>query len=626
MKLKNIIIALVITVGLSGCEQYLDQAPESILSEKDVFQDYNTFQAFTDKAMLTLTDPLYAQTGNGLLFPDGDNTHSGSPSTLQYWATVGDYRMFMTGIQTSNQLSTIFYCALSGYTGTLLWGGSWYSIRNSNIALSNISMLENAKTATAEQVNLVKGSNLFLRGFCHYQLMSLWGGLPYIDVLLQPNDELRIPRPTLKDGMQKSVNDLVAAAEWLPKNWDETEVGKANLGQNQGRPTQGAAYGMAARVLLFMGSPLNNPNYQYDTELCKKSAMYGWEVIQLAQAGYHDLMPIGDPSSKTNDGTLQSCFAIKKTGQSFYNKENLFIKIKSALPSFSSDFWTGLMGATKTIIAPTQNLVDKFQTKNGWLPEDDPSYNPLKPWENRDPRFYMSIATDNTRMGVGNATNDFYTLRTFADDGTGKPGREYGVGQTETGYWIRKYWMYDNVPGGENDYNSKSTVATPLLRLAEVYLNYAEALMAAGFTPDQKPTFSNGKQGISALDAVNVLRGRKVAATGLPILPPLDAARMAKYGAPGKDGTVKGSFMEYIWNERAVELCFEMSRWNDLRRWHVAHLPQYCELRGCRFNKSYTNFSYPILSNIFFQDRNYWLPIPTQQLNIFEGYNQNPGW
>jgi len=209
MKLKNIIIALVITVGLSGCEQYLDQAPESILSEKDVFQDYNTFQAFTDKAMLTLTDPLYAQTGNGLLFPDGDNTHSGSPSTLQYWATVGDYRMFMTGIQTSNQLSTIFYCALSGYTGTLLWGGSWYSIRNSNIALSNISMLENAKTATAEQVNLVKGSNLFLRGFCHYQLMSLWGGLPYIDVLLQPNDELRIPRPTLKDGMQKSVNDLV---------------------------------------------------------------------------------------------------------------------------------------------------------------------------------------------------------------------------------------------------------------------------------------------------------------------------------------------------------------------------------------------------------------------------------
>ena len=620
-------VLIILTILFSGCEKYLDQAPESIIKEKDVFTNYNTFQAFSDRAISNVFDPLYCTSPLcGTVFPDGDNSHSGDIHSLTYWAIVGDYRRLMTGTITGDATSTTFYSFGSKYEQTF-WGSSWYGIRNTNMALSKISLFENSKSATEEQLNLIKGSNYFLRGFFHYRLMSLWGGLPYIDKLILPDDELRIPRPPLKVGMQKCVDDFVKSADLLPKDWDETDIGKENPGINRGRATKGSAYGMVAKVLLFMGSPLNSSDYQYDIELCKKSAMYGWEVIELAQAGYHQLMPVGEINSKTNIGTLKSCFAIKSSGDSFYNKENLFIvKPSSSIPYFNNAFMPQKMGGSKYVTSPTQNLVDKFETVNGWMIEDDPTYNPKRPWIKREPRFYENIATDSTKVGVGNAANDFCYLLTYSDDGKGSPGKDYGVGQTETGYYIRKFWMFDNVPGGENEIKTKSNVATPILRLAEVYLNYAEALVAAGYTPYQKPTFSNGKQGISALEAINLLRSRKVASSGKPILPPLDAARMAKYGAPGTDGTVKGSFMEHIWNERAVELCFEMSRWIDLRRWHVAHLPQYRELKGCQFNKNRSNFSYPTIANIFFEERNYWMPLPSQQLNIFNGYDQNPGW
>jgi hypothetical protein len=425
--------------------------------------------------------------------------------------------------------------------------------------------------------------------------------------------------------MRKAVTDLVNSAQLLPKDWDETTVGAATPDKNEGRPTKGSAYAMAAKTLLFMGSPLNNDGYQYNEDLCKESAQYGWEVIKLADAGYHRLMNVTEDKGDPGDNDYKRNFVGYPATSSPYNKENLLVKylnsnyvqtgqtvfgIKSMLPKSSY----GAGSAT----APSQNLVDRFETVNGKLPEDDPTYDPLNPWINRDPRFYNVILTDGTPMSAS------YKVKCYAYDAAGNPGLDYGTGQSETGYYIKKWWIYGFTSSSGGNRGGTTRIWTPILRLAEVYLNYAEALIAAGYTPTAAPTFANGETGISALDAINRLHRRIYTKTGGPILPD---SNMTLYGGPGKDGTVKGSFMEKIWNERSVELCFEQfSRWWDLRRWHVAHLDKYRVIYGNRFNQAHTQFERVELAKILFENKHYWFPIPTTQLNLYHDYPQNPGW
>jgi hypothetical protein len=618
-KIIQYIVLGTVLIGVSSCEKYLDRTPSAALKDSDIFGKYETFQGYVDELPLYLYEPLQKRSGGGMWF--SDETHSSSSASSSYPAINGDYWTLLYGLSAAN--SQFLPTSQGGKEG--FWNGSWYGIRTANMALKQLPTLEAAQTATQEQKNLLEGTARLFRGYYHYQLMSIWGGMPYIDTLLTPDMNINFSRPTLKDGMRKSVTDLVAAAQLLPKNWDETAVGAPTPGKNQGRPTKGTAYGLAAKALLFMGSPLNNEGYQYNESLCKESAQYGWEVIKLANAGYHSLMNVTEDKGDPGDTDYKRNFVGATETTSLYTGENLFARYVSGnyyenwFPlqySVPMEMFPLSSKGSGNSVAASQNVVDLFETVNGKLPEDDPLYNPLKPWANRDPRFYNVILTDGTPI------TSSYTVQCYAYDETGKSARDFGTGQTETGYYIKKWWIYGSTSasGGNRTFG---TVLTPVLRLAEVYLNYAEALIASGLTPATAPTFTNGETGISALEAINKLHRRIFTKTNLPILPDVN---MTLYGGPGKDGTVKGSFMEKIWNERVVELCFERSRWTDLRRWHVAHLDKYRLIYGNRFNKAQTQFEKVLLSKINFESKHYWMPIPTSQIGIYQEYQQNPGW
>ncbi|MCK9414164.1 MAG: RagB/SusD family nutrient uptake outer membrane protein [Prolixibacteraceae bacterium] len=622
-----IVCGIILTGSFSSCEEYLDQAPAAELQDKDIFGKYETFQGFEDQLFLYLFEPLQSRNGGGMWF--SDETHSSGALTSTYNAISGDYWTLLEGPGGIAQFS-LFVNSMQtgggGSAGSGFWTSSWNGIRIANIALSQLPTLETAQTATQEQKDLLKGNALFFRGFNHLQLMQIWGGLPYIDTLLTADMNINFPRPTLRDGMRKAVTDLTTAARLLPNNWDESAEGAATPGKNEGRPTKGSAYGMAAKALLFMGSPLNNESTQYDEALCKESAQTGWQVIKLANAGYHRLMDVTEDKGDPGDIDYKRNFVGATLTAAPYTRENLLVKFEHPTYQASGNYPMGWglaqnmfprsSGGVSYSVAASQNIVDLFETVNGKLPEDDPAYDPDKPWANRDPRFYNVILTDGTPITVS------YKVNCYAYDDTGKPGVDFGTGQTETGYFIKKWWIYGctNASGGNRP---NVTVQTPMLRLAEVYLNYAEALIAAGYAPSATPTFANGENGISALDAINRLHRRIYTKTGGPILPNVN---MTLYGGPGKDGTVKGSFMEKIWNERAVELCFERSRWIDLRRWHVAHLDKYRNIFGMRFNKAHTKFEKVQLAKINFESRHYWMPIPRAQLGLYQEYQQNPGW
>jgi len=101
-------------------------------------------------------------------------------------------------------------------------------------------------------------------------------------------------------------------------------------------------------------------------------------------------------------------------------------------------------------------------------------------------------------------------------------------------------------------------------------------------------------------------------------------------GIPSVDSAIVGDsnkFMDELRRERAVELCYEAHRWVDIRRWGVAHLDQYRIKTALDFSENQTNFvARPLVDRICEYPKHYWLPFEAKQTQIYEGFDQNPGW
>jgi len=142
------------------------------------------------------------------------------------------------------------------------------------------------------------------------------------------------------------------------------------------------------------------------------------------------------------------------------------------------------------------------------------------------------------------------------------------------------------------------------MRLAEVYLDYAEAVTVAYGANGTAPGAS-----LTAVQAINIVRAR----AGMP---PVTSA-----------ATGYGSFLELVQNERNVELCFEGHLFHDIRRWYIAHLPENKNCVDLKFDKNWTNFTRAVIKvKVFENPKHYWLPINRDQTMLYPGFGQNPGW
>ncbi len=128
---------------------------------------------------------------------------------------------------------------------------------------------------TQEERNLILGQAYFFRAFFHFNILAAWGGMPYVDKALTPEDKLDWPRLSYLETAKRIAEDLEKAITLLPKSWDDTEAGKKLTG-NTGRVTRGAAYAYLGKNWLYAASPLMNGmqtgDYtSYNVELAKKS-------------------------------------------------------------------------------------------------------------------------------------------------------------------------------------------------------------------------------------------------------------------------------------------------------------------------------------------------------------------
>lgn len=237
------------------------------------------------------------------------------------------------------------------------------------------------------------------------------------------------------------------------------------------------------------------------------------------------------------------------------------------------------------------------------LPLDAPGsgYDIADPWSNRDPRFYKFITYDGTQMITGNANPDYRYANLYN-------GGNLRLESTasRTGYLIRKF-VTGKCNNVDNEWNNINIVI-PYLRLADVYLMYAEAVLHGYGAPQSSyPGYLTAEQ------AVNIVRTR----ANVP------AVNVMFTGS-------KEAFMGELIRERAVELAFEGLRWHDLRRWNIAGERKYKEKTVIDFDRGPNgkpiNLRERVVVTRVFDKKHNWLPLPTNKVNLYPGFGQNPGW
>lgn len=592
---KYILILFILCLGISSCEDYLDVAPETVISDQEVFGTFLRYQGYVEDLYQCLPDWTRSQY-NIMNWNWSNDIVSSQVQYFSYYVETGNYWQW-----TNNT-----YCNFLGrnaeqvnqLSGTRagVWRNGWRGIREANIAIQNIDMLQ----GTQEEKNLILGQAYFFRAFLHFQIMTCWGGVPYVDKVFTPDDKLDWPRLSYLETAIRVNEDLEKAAELLPASWDETAAGKATLGGNRGRVVKGACYAYMGKNWLYAASPLMNGtetgDYSYNTELAGKAAVAFDKLLKLADSGYYGLHSWAD--YRKNFWTV--------TNESLIGKEWVW-----GVPwYYTSRYCHGEMMLTELGAsagsgygAPTLELVNKFGMANG-LPigEADSGYDPANPWANRDPRFGYSIIVDGEQIlftpnGQAAAPNDiyaqFYLNGRHRDQGT-------------TGFGQKKF-----LPPGRNSkdnqgWNSNNFVMTvPYMRLAHAYLMYAEAA-------NEAYGGANGKApgGISAVEAVNIVRNR----AGVP---PVDARFVGS----------KEVFRNVVRNEIGVETCLENHQWYDYRRWYIAHLMENRTKTQLDYDKEHTYFTPVVARTILFNvPMHYWLPFQKTEAALYPEYYQNPGW
>jgi starch-binding outer membrane protein, SusD/RagB family len=608
MKRYNKIIltaaVLLFVSGMISCKKYLEKAPEAGISESDVFLNFRNFQGFVEELYCAMPD-MSKSTWNGE-WNTGDDILSTTNANYRlnaefdngnYWAWRTNGGGWDNSWLDDNGPNT----DPNESKNKGLWPLSWYGIRKANVGLANIDLMVDA---TQEERDFVKGQLLFFRGFFHFQLMSFWGGLPYIDTVLSSSAKLELPRLNYRETALRAAKDFEDAAALLPSNWDNSVVGQATQGNNQQRITKSTALAMKGKDLLYAASPMMNEsstgNGAYDAELCKQAADAFTRMLKLSDEGqaYYKLLPF--------DRYSENWYTI-----SSYGKHPGYPEVVLGPPTFAAwqSRWSLVnmfipppLGGEAGISSPAANYVNNFGMANG-LPLDasGSGYDIADPWSNRDPRFYKCITYDNTRIIQGTGNADYRFANLFNG---GNLRRDNDA--SRTGYLVGKF-VTNKCNNVDNEWNNINIII-PYLRLADVYLMYAEAVLHGYGTPQ-----SSHPGYLTAIEAFNKVRQRA--------------------NVPGLDARYEGSkdaFMGELIRERAMELAFEGLRWHDLRRWKLAGEKKYREKTAIDFDRGANgkpiNLRERVVVTRAFDQKHNWLPLPTNQVNLYPSFGQNPGW
>lgn len=542
---------------LCSCNDFLDREEDSFIDKTATFDSYNRTKQYLTYAYSLLPEGLNRFSGDALLGAATDDACFAIESSNIQQFNNGSWN----ALSNPDNVWDRYFAGIAKCC-TLL--------ENSNHINLDISRLDPAKRVEYENnlkdIRMWRAEAHFLRAYFNFELLKRYGPIPIIKSTLDINkDYSDTPRPTMKEVVEFIVKDCDMAADSLELTpW-------RNMNDAFGRATKGAALALKSRLLLYAASPLyvdfgdiDEANKPSDATLWKAAADAAKAVIDLNQ---YELAPAYDDLFK-ND---------------FQNKEYIFVRRYPSNSDFEkSNFPVSYGGKGGT--NPSQNLIDDYEMLDGTAFDWNDPVKAAHPFENRDERLLATVLMNGV-LFKGKR------VATYPGGADAMPNPN----ATKTGYYLRKFLNEDvNIQtGGGSDGH-----VVPLFRLAEIYLNYAEALNEYDPTNPDIAVY------------LNKIRER----VSLPDVP---------------SGLTQEQMRTLIHHERRVELAFEEHRFWDVRRWKVASSTLGAPVKGVKITQDDAgNFTYsPVqVEQRVFQPKMYWYPIPQSEVLKLHHWEQNKGW
>jgi hypothetical protein len=610
MKKHILLYISVLTLGINfSCQEgFLDQVPDDRLSLDLTFAHKKTAEQYLANVYAHIPDE-FAQRFVGGTFGEG-YVNSGP------WTGGSDEAEYDWTFVQSQNVNIGAWGPTTGFVGTL-WSNFYKGIRSASDFIANIDKCPDCGEQTIAQY---KAEARALRAIYYYYLMRAYGPVVLTgETSLAPDAAsiTSIPRSSFDECVDYVVSELAQAALDLPA--------KPITNDGYGRITKGFALAIKSKILLHAASPLFNGNtdyadmvnndgkqlinQQYDANKWKKAA-------DAMKAFIDEFVPTTYDLFKKNDGSgvfspYLSCRDVMLTD---WNQEIIFARVAASVSYSQYERTPYHSGSSSDVrgsggLGVTQSMVDAYFTDNGRsiddpasnyvasgfssfkAPYDEQSRNTYNQWVNREPRFYVGVTYDGS-VWLVKSNNTLVVTRTWYN---GNSGRAIGGNDfTPTGYVVRK-----NMNLGNWNVNNRTLV---VLRLAEVFLDYAEALNE----------YDPGNADI--LTYLNLIRER----AGIPQYNDVDLP------IPSSQAAMR----EAIRKERRVELAFENVRYFDVRRWKIAEETDNGPAYGLDINdpKEANFYNVVPFETRVFQKKHYLFPIPQDEINRDKELVQNSGW
>lgn len=492
--MKRLVCYILLFAGLSSCTK-------SILNKAD-------FNGVTDEEVWNneSTATLYLNNLYNLVMPVWPNSYSATTLPTSMHNTSDD----CNGGNTAVLYGTLTVDNVTDFYGSGGTNNAYGYIRKINLLLTQIE----TGSLSADVKAKIKAQAYFLRAWVYFQLVKLYGGVPYIT---HPQDwiteNLLVPRNKTSECIDSIVADLDKCSV-LPAVWPSST--------DKGRITRDAALAVKGKVLLYWASPQFNPSNDINR----------WErAYQANRAAYDSLTKDGYAlyanfsriflDANTSGDTEPILFR----SYNGTNSTNLYNNYDNVTRPYSESAGSG--GQTNN---PTLGLVKAFPMKNGKSITDPASgYDNVYYWKNRDPRFAATIAYNGCTWELSGKTGRKQWIYTGNTEDKSKP--------SSTGFYCRKN-IDPTVLAANTTYGKTFWVE---MRLAEVMLNLAECANATSRT----------QEAYTMLTAIRKRAGITAGADNL-------------YGLPASMS--QSDMANAIMLERRIELAFEGKRYDDLRR------------------------------------------------------------
>ena len=416
------------------------------------------------------------------------------------------------------------------------YGNNWRFIRQCFVVKENIDKVADMSQADKD---VIKAEVTALIAYRYMGMFYRYGGVPKVTKSFEASDDLSAGRESLENTLQYIIDLCDEAAAGLPAKWDAA---------NTGRMTQGAALAIKARALQFAARPLFNSATPYldngelnnlicfgtaDTERWKDAIDANEAVLTWAASNGVALINTGNPfedyaTATSTPGNSEIILAYKKDDSGGGNYIAYY---------YNCTNWHGNRYDTDES-GVLSNHVKKYYKNDGtelsWPSVGDAAPRNGADWvanvASIEPRALADI-----KFGGHDAKNN-EGHNTWSNLGWGRGGYDAkpdagnafpnSVGGTGQACGERTKFYYKA--------GSRIWFEFPLFRLAETYLNLAEAYNEYG-----NPT--------KALENLNKVHNR----AGLPSITEKDQAKLRKI----------------IQREKAIEFFCENHRYFDAKHW-----------------------------------------------------------